>query len=123
MDKPSTPVFLSTDEALLLFTCCWDHPVCECVTCGRGLLLNQLVSDRKDDLTHQCPGCQRDLTETVRAHLSDCTKVPRNLQSSARACRDRARGLRARNQELRKQGHDLVAKLAATKPSDPTALS
>jgi hypothetical protein len=106
------PVSLSTDEALLLFTCCWDHPVCECVACGRSLHLSQLVSDQLNDLTHQCPGCKKDLTEAVRAHLWDCTTLPRDLQSIAQAGRDRARGLRKRSQELREVARDHQAAAA-----------
>src|SRR5262249_38308512 len=93
------PRILKAEERVLLFMYCRDHLI-RCVTCEASFYLRQLVLDfgRR---THFCPWCRRDLTDSVREHLYQCTLLPESVRRAAKAARDTARILVKGSQQLR----------------------
>jgi hypothetical protein len=102
------PRALSPDERALLFFYCRDHPVAECVTCGRSFALLELASDPRGGRTHLCPVCFADLSHSLRAHIDDCTMLPAEVRRRAQEVREAARSLAKRSQQLRDTADVLV---------------
>ncbi len=94
------PRTLSAEERLLLATYCWDHAVAGCAACERAYRVPELISVLVKGQTHYCPFCHRDLIESVRAHLYECTMLPPLVRRRAREARETARRLVKRSHEL-----------------------
>ena len=71
-------------------------------TCAGNSRLRDLASDLTATLlggrAHLCPGCRRDLTDSVRVHLYGCVTLPTEVLRSAQATREAV-------QRLVKQSH------------------
>src|SRR2546425_10017320 len=63
---------LTPGERSLLFRACWDHPSAKCGRCAGSFRSNHLAADLFRGLSHLCPLCRVDLTESLRAHLLSC---------------------------------------------------
>jgi len=87
------PRGLSREERVLLFKYCFQHAVVECPSCAQDFRPNELGTDLVADRSHLCPRCRVDLTERVREHLYDCTRLPAAVRSLAREARAAARRL------------------------------
>jgi hypothetical protein len=95
------PRVLSAEERALLFTYCRDHHVAECVRCAGKFHLREIASrDSFGILTHRCPWCHTDLTDSIRAHLYDCAMLPAAVRSRAQAAREAAQSLVKRSHQL-----------------------
>jgi hypothetical protein len=95
------PYVLGAEERALLFTYCQDHHVAECVRCAGKFHLREVASrDSFGILTHGCPWCHRDLTDSIRAHLYGCTMLPVEVRRRAQAARDAARSLVKQTHQL-----------------------
>jgi len=82
------PRTVSPEERALLFRHCFDHAVAECATCVQSYRQLELGSDLLSNRVHLCPNCRADLTESVRAHLYSCVKLPEELRLRLLAARD-----------------------------------
>ena len=76
---------LNDDDRALLFKCCWDHVVAECVSCRQGFRQHELAADLFKHRTHLCPRCRTDLTGSIREHLSACGLLRRRCAEEPRA--------------------------------------
>jgi hypothetical protein len=95
------PRVLSAEERALLFTYCRDHHVAECVRCAGKFHLREIASrDSFGILTHGCPWCHTDLTDSIRAHLYDCAMLPAAVRSRAQTAREAAQSLVKRSHQL-----------------------
>src|SRR5262245_15732763 len=82
------PRTVSPEERALLFRHCFDHAVAECVTCVQSYRQLELGSDLLTNRVHLCPDCRADLTESVRAHLYSCARLPEELRQRLHAARE-----------------------------------
>src|SRR4029450_1389442 len=95
------PRVLSAEERALLVAYCRDHYVAECVRCAGKFHLREIASrDSFGILTHWCPWCHTDLTDSIRAHLYDCAMLPAAVRSRAQAAREAAQSLVKRSHQL-----------------------
>jgi hypothetical protein len=95
------PRVLSAEERTILVMYCRDH-LTECTRCTRRFDLRDVASrDLFGVLSHECPWCHTDLTDSIRAHLYGCAMLPANVGSRAVAAREAARSLVKRSFELR----------------------
>ena len=95
------PRVLSAEERAILFIYCRDHPVAQCVRCGEQFRLPQVASlDSVGIRSHACPCCRADLTDSIRAHLYSCARLPAEVRRRAAVARDAARSLVKRSREL-----------------------
>ena len=96
------PRTLSAEERTLLFVYCRDHWLAKCAGCAGNSRLRDLASDLTATLlsgrAHLCPGCRRDLSDSVRVHLYGCVTLPTEVLRSAQATREAV-------QRLVKQSH------------------
>jgi len=89
----SRPRTLSPEEIILLYFYCWDHEVAECAACGQSLRQEEHRSDPFGSCIYGCLHCGADLTESIRAHLTACAKVPDELRRRVRNAREIAQRL------------------------------
>jgi hypothetical protein len=95
------PRVLSAEERTLLFIYCRDHQVAECVRCSGRFHLREVASlDSFGVRSHGCPRCHADLTDSIRAHLYGCVKLPVAIRRRAQAAREAARSLVKESHQL-----------------------
>ena len=80
----STPRHLSPEVHVLLYVYCWDHGVAECPACAQSFRQAELISEPFSIGSFSCQQCRRDLTESVRAHLLSCSRIPEQLRHKVR---------------------------------------
>ena len=95
------PRILSAEERDILTSYCRHHTVAQCVRCGEQFHLPQVASlDSVGIRSHACPCCRADLTDSIRAHLYSCARLPAEVRHRAAVARDAARRLVKRTREL-----------------------
>jgi hypothetical protein len=108
------PRDLLRQERVLLFGHCWGHSII-CPACGNAVQLFELNSNRFErDKLRNCPRCQRDLTESVRDHLYNCSLSPEVLRRAALEVRETTRMLIKQVSELRNREEVLIREAEAT---------
>jgi hypothetical protein len=96
------PRALSAEERTLLFIYCRDHDVADCVRCARRFHLREVASlDSLGIHAYECPWCNTDLTDSMRAHLDACAMLPLAVRRRAQAAREAARSLVKQSHQLR----------------------
>jgi len=95
------PRCLSPEEYVFLYVYCWDHAIAECAGCAQKFRQEQFGSEPFSVSAYLCLHCQSDLTDSVRAHLLACVRLPDDL-------RRRVQEARETTQRLLKQGHQLL---------------
>lgn len=99
---------LSNEERTLLYRYCFAHAVAECSACTRSLRQTELGTDLFLGYTHLCPKCRQDVTESIRAHLHTCTRVPGEIRHRAQIAREASNRLVKRSRELMDRADVLV---------------
>ena len=78
------PRHLSPEVHVFLNVYCWDHDVAECAACAQSFRQAELISEPFSIGSFSCQQCRRDLTESVRAHLLSCSRIPEQLRHKVR---------------------------------------
>jgi hypothetical protein len=107
---------LSRTERALLFRYCFEHPVATCTVCNADYRLEELAADVFRGLSHLCPSCRVDLSESAREHLASCSLLRARLDEVEAAER-----LQEHSAELYKQGQ-VICDSAAFLSTESTAL-
>jgi hypothetical protein len=95
------PHVLSAEERTLLVMYCRDHPVAACRRCAGSFQLRDVSKiDSFGIRSHECPRCQTDLTDSIRAHLDGCAVLPAEVRRRALAAREAARSLVKQSHQL-----------------------
>jgi hypothetical protein len=53
-----------------------SQAVADCRPCAEGFRQHELATDLSGNLTHLCPRCRADLTDSIRGHLYACARLP-----------------------------------------------
>ena len=108
------PRVLSAEELAILFTYCGDHPVAECARCAGKFHLREVASlDAFGVRSHECRWCHTDLTDSIRAHLFACAKLPAEVRRRAQMAREAARHLVKQSQQVRENADVLIREAEA----------
>jgi hypothetical protein len=73
---------LTPEERRLIFLYCMDHPVARCGPCHEEYRRTELAADLLRGLSHLCPKCFMDLTESVREHIATCIHLADGVRRS-----------------------------------------
>ena len=104
---------LTPAERQLVFVYCFGHVVAECSACDTSYHFAQLGSDAIGGRTNMCPGCRRDLTDSIRTHLYGCSMAPAEILRRAQAVREKAQLLVKAAHELNDTSDVLIRQLEA----------
>jgi hypothetical protein len=109
----SSPRSLGPEAKVSLYAYCWDHAVAECVACAQSFRQQELISEPFIVGTVFCLHCRRDLTESVRAHLVSCSRIPEQLRQKVRETCEVTQKLLKRSHELLDHTDVLVREIEA----------
>jgi predicted RNA-binding Zn-ribbon protein involved in translation (DUF1610 family) len=107
------PRGLSSEERVLLFWHCWNHHAAKCIACGESFRPDQLAADPFRNLSHLCPHCRRNLTESLRGHVFTCPEIHQIVRQRAREARDAARKLVKKSVQTRDRADVLMREAEA----------
>jgi len=108
------PQILTAEERALVFVYCSDHAVAHCQSCSESFRFMELGADMiGSGRTNLCPGCRRDLTTQVRAHLFRCVTLPAEIRQKAQEVREAAQRLIKWSQELSDRSDVLIREAEA----------
>jgi len=75
------------------------HAVADRRPCAEGFPQHELATDLSGNHTHLCPRCRADLTDSIRAHLYACARLPRPVRIRTRELREVTRKVIERSQQ------------------------
>ena len=107
------PGAVSPEERFFMFAYCRTHDVAECRACVTRFRLRDLALDPISGRIQLCPWCRRDLTDSVRSHIYDCTLVPEDVRRRAHVVREMALRLVKATHEVRDDEDVLVREAEA----------
>ena len=93
------PRELRQEERTLLFKYCIGHAVADCRSCADGFRPHEPVTDLSGNHRHLCPRCRADLTDSIRAHLYACARLPKPVRIRTRELREVTRKVIEQSQQ------------------------
>ena len=111
----SSPRSLGPEANVFLYAYCWDHAVAECAACAQSFRQQELISGPFSVGTFFCPHCRRNLTESVRAHLVSCSRIPEQLRQKVRETCEATQKLLKRSHELLDHTDVLMREIEASR--------
>ena len=88
-------------------------PVAECAGCAQRFRQEEFGADPFDSRAYGCRHCGADLTASIRAHLTDCAKLPEQLRRRVKEAREVTQRLIKRSYVLSDRADVLIREVEA----------
>ena len=109
------PRSLGPEATVFVYAYCWDHSIAECAACAQSFLQSELISEPISVGKFFCVHCRRDLTESVRAHLLSCSKIPEQLRERVREAIESSQKLLKESRQLLDHADVLIREIEAAR--------